>query len=576
VFRSIRARLLTGAAAAVALFASSTVANWHMMSTSIDRIEQARDRGYAGARLGQQIKLDVLQVWQWLTDISVTRAAAGLDDGFDEAEKYADAFRRDVEALRAVRPEQREQLDALVTSFDAFYANGQLMAHRYIDEGTEEGNQLMLEFDTSAGDLSVRVDALVETLTAEAETSVAEALQATLSSQRMALLLGVVLVGIALPAALVMAGQIARPIRTAMERLQQLRDSEIRTLREAIQAMARGDFGSRIEASTEPMPVASKDELGSMAGALNEILSQIRAIGEAFHDSRVRVGDLLHEVRHLISKAEAGSLGERGDAERFAGVYRDLILGTNRLLDAVIDPLNHAIAALEQVAAGDLTARVTGDYPGDHERIKRALNTAVAKLHEGLEGVEASSTRVGGAAEQIRGASRIVAEGAAEQALALESVSERLEQLSSMTSRNAAGSEDARSLSVSARADVGRGLATLEHLSAAMGRIQHAAEQTSVIVSSIDKIVSQTNLLALNAAIEAARAGESGRGFAIVADEVRSLAARCGEAATDTAKLVGESMQSGSTRSARPWSRSPARAGSRAMGSSRSRRRRAR
>lgn len=110
------------------LFVAFAVSNWGMMGTSIGRVEAARDLGYAGARLGQQIQLDVVQVWQWLTNIGATRAAKGLNDGFDEAAVYAETFRRDVKALRALHPDRAHELDALRASFDAFYAKGQRTA----------------------------------------------------------------------------------------------------------------------------------------------------------------------------------------------------------------------------------------------------------------------------------------------------------------------------------------------------------------------------------------------------------------------------------------------------------------
>lgn len=165
-----------------------------------------------------------------------------------------------------------------------------------------------------------------------------------------------------------------------------------------------------------------------------------------------------------------------------------------------------------------------------------------------LRGVTAkmanASTQVSSAAGQISSVSRSLAEGAAHQAESLDSTTVASHEMSSMTQQNATNARQVNGL----MADVGRQLTdangTLDQMVVSMNGITSSSEKIARIIQVIDEISFQTNLLALNAAVEAARAGEAGMGFAVVAEEVRNLAHRCAQAASDTAQLIQASISS--------------------------------
>ena len=105
-----------------------------------------------------ELKLAVVQVQQWLTDISATQGQDGLDDGFKNAEDSARLFRSLLQELQALDSLNAPRYQAMGPSFEAYYDVGQRMAHAYVEQGPSGGNRLMAEFDTVAEKLAEQVD----------------------------------------------------------------------------------------------------------------------------------------------------------------------------------------------------------------------------------------------------------------------------------------------------------------------------------------------------------------------------------------------------------------------------------
>ena len=145
---------------------------------------------------------------------------------------------------------------------------------------------------------------------------------------------------------------------------------------------------------------------------------------------------------------------------------------------------------------------------------------------------------------QIAESSNRLAEGASEQAAAIEETSASLEEMSSMIHSSARNADHAKNLASESQANAKEGMAGMQEMTEAMAAIEYSSNEVVKIVKSIDEIAFQTNILALNAAVEAARAGEAGAGFAVVAEEVRSLAQRSAAAAHESATKIEASIQS--------------------------------
>jgi methyl-accepting chemotaxis protein len=168
----------------------------------------------------------------------------------------------------------------------------------------------------------------------------------------------------------------------------------------------------------------------------------------------------------------------------------------------------------------------------------RSVNGPITRLAARLaDGAHHTAT----SSAQVTSASQAMAEGSSRQAAALEESSASLEEMAGMTRRNAENAQSAKQLANQTRQAADLGGEDMKEMQAAMNAIQESSGEVSKIIKTIDEIAFQTNLLALNAAVEAARAGEAGLGFAVVANEVRSLAQRSVEAARETAKRISDS-----------------------------------
>ena len=167
--------------------------------------------------------------------------------------------------------------------------------------------------------------------------------------------------------------------------------------------------------------------------------------------------------------------------------------------------------------------------------VSRYVRDIAARMFSGTE-------EMNRAVEQISGSSQNLADASSKQAASLEETSASMEEISGTISQNAQHAQEARKISTQNRQATDANASELEAMQVAMQDISTSSSNIAKIVKSIDEIAFQTNILALNAAVEAARAGEAGAGFAVVAEEVRSLAQRSAAAARETAGMIEDAL----------------------------------
>jgi methyl-accepting chemotaxis protein len=288
----------------------------------------------------------------------------------------------------------------------------------------------------------------------------------------------------------------------------------------------------RVDDETGKLFAAMLKQGGQIQSARDD--TNFRPQGKLLSADLTKSGKKIGTVRLYYSEAplQRQLATVASDLDRFRKENQSLVASIEQNLGATIESQASRILLLRFVEMVAVFAMIT-------VTLTLFIRFKVVKpLGAMLNALTESSDTMQVAAHQVANEAGVVAEVTSREAASIEETSATVEELSSMTQRNAEHAHETDRLMNETRATVDETNRSMRSLFDSIQEIRKSSAETSKIVNTIEAISFQTNLLALNAAVEAARAGEHGAGFAVVADEVRSLARRAAEAAKETSSLI--------------------------------------
>ena len=377
------------------------------------------------------LKLASVQVQQWLTDISATRATDGLDDGFEQAQNHAQQFRALIPQLKQLDPGNTKLYQNILSRFEAYYANGVTMAKAYIAEGPAGGNKHMPAFDEQAEKLVNLLDPLVTGVQQTSDATLNRQ-DSFLNSMKSSLLISSLILLILLGIFLWFNHNVFNKLPGLSRELNDIANGRL---------------------SGQDIRYRSNDELGALFSSMNNMRAQLKQMIGNITQSATRLNDLVNEMKNITDHSRAAIASEQTDVSQ------------------IVTAITQMSATAQEVARNAAQAA-------------SAVNEADREANEGYQVVGSTISTINTLADEVINASNVIQ------------------------------------------------------------KLQTDSENIGGILDVIRGIAEQTNLLALNAAIEAARAGEQGRGFAVVADEVRTLAQRTQQSTQEIQEMI-ERLQVG-------------------------------
>ena len=373
----------------------------------------------------KEAKISIIQVQQWLTDISATRGLDGFDDGFTKAKQSASSFVTLMKAAQILDPENVNTYKGLLNTFDPYYQTGQKMAQAYIDGGPKTGNVMKAQFDTHAAKMTLSVEQIIQQLNTSMATKFALQHEYNLNNQTIIYVFSFVYLTMLILMVVGVRVLVVKPAVYISTQLHKVSD---------------GDFTISID-------LEEGNEFGDIAHSSNRIVAQMGGNIRNITVSGMQTSAYAHALTFAIADAQIHVDNQTAETK-------------------------NVVSSIEQLAS-------------------------LGNLVEG-KSLEASKVSLN-VKNQTQGSRKLLVESMG----ATNELAQRMKKAKETVSE-----------------------------------LAQSSSNITEVMSVIQGIAEQTNLLALNAAIEAARAGEQGRGFAVVADEVRNLASRTQESAQQINEMI--------------------------------------
>jgi len=465
------------------------------------------------------LQLDVIQVQQWFTDVSATRAHEGFDDGFGIAKEYFVAGNKVLDHLISEHekhnfPLMVKELESFKSDFASFYDIGLKMANTYVKEGPTAGNKMMLELDPFAEKLSEKLDKWIKENKKNNDVKAEEINNVIISSEIFQIVLGIILIIFIFSIFFMISKRVLFSLKSFQEGL-----------------LNFFSYLNKEVATVEKLDDSRNDEFGKMSNVINKNIEHTKNLIE--QDIA-----LIEDVKNIVNKVNQGQIEntvnaktENENLEELKNLFNEMLKTMSNKICSDMTKLDGALKSYQSLNFNHRIENDNGDISLGINSLANIINEILVENKSNGLTLQNSSNTLMSNVETLSTSSTQAAASLEETAAALEEVTSQMEGNTNSIIKMSGYAND-----LNLSASQGQELANKTTLS--MDEINTQVNSISDAISVIDQIAFQTNILSLNAAVEAATAGEAGKGFAVVAAEVRNLASRSAEAAKEIKNLV--------------------------------------
>ena len=432
---------------------ASMVIGIYVESTAVEKgALLVKDESIVYAGIARQMKQDIVQVQQWLSDISATRAQDGLDDGFDVAEKSGQSFLRGLGQFREMYTKENDQqrlqeLNSLEDAFEKYYQKGKTMAQAYIEGGPAAGNKTMAAFDEAAAQMDERLSPFVEHQIEELNTTMEEMISSVHFLRTSIGIAGLFAVASGILIAWFLIRSITKPLNRIIE-----------GLNEGAEQVASAS--GQISSSSQQLAEGSSEQAASLeetSSSLEEMSSMTKLNAE--HSGQA--DNLMQEANQIVTQANESMEQLTGSMEEISRASEE----TSKIIKTIDEiafqtnllALNAAVEAARAGEAGagfavvadevrNLAMRAAEAAKNTSELIEGTVKKTkngtelVTRTNETFTQVADSSSKVGELVGEIAAASN-------EQAQGIEEVNTAVYAMDKVTQSNASNAEETASAS---------------------------------------------------------------------------------------------------------------------------------
>ena len=464
-----------------------------------------------------ELQKDVIQVQQWLTDVSATRGAEGFDDGFEIAKDYSSKANSLLDKMIIEYKDKKdlvEDLKEFKNDFNKFYEVGLKMANTYVEFGPQKGNEIMEELDPFAEKLTDRLEGWISNNFKENSEKSLEIENTIDFTQKNLFILGFLIIGLNL----IIFGILIKRISTSLESFQD-------------GLLSFFSYLNKESNEVKTLDDTSKDEFGKMSKVINENIIKTKLIIDSDTRFLEEVHGIVEEIKNGFLNKRLSNKTESLNLENLRGQINEMLL---YLQSKVCTNINDISYALEKYSKLDFTHRIKGC----NSDVTVGLNKLADIISEMLVENKSNGLTLQNSSNVLMSNVETLSSSSTQAAASLEETAAALEEITSNLANNNDKVIEMSTYANEVINSANQGEKLANQTTSAMDEINIEVNAINDAILVIDQIAFQTNILSLNAAVEAATAGEAGKGFAVVAQEVRNLASRSAEAAKEIKDLV--------------------------------------